>query len=205
MKLPAPFSSPVRFRSRASRKGFTLPEVFIAVAVFMIMLAGVIGANIFGLKMFQINQAKLTATDWSRRTFGKITDEVHSCNSTAILNIDTNGNFNGLLDGELQQGNGLQIFPTTNTDSYTVYFLNLPDGTFRQTVTKPGSTNTVILADSVTNPVIFSAQNISGQVLTNTADTRMIHLVLEFYQPETFMQRPEYYRLETSMTRRALQ
>jgi hypothetical protein len=53
--------------------------------------------------------------------------------------------------------------------------------------------------------MIFSAQDIFGQIQTNTANNRMIHLVLEFYQPETFMQRPDYYRLETSMTRRALQ
>jgi hypothetical protein len=205
MKFQTSFSGRIRVRSRAASKGFTLPEIFIAVAVFMIMLAGVISANIFGLKMFQINQAKLTATDWSRRTFGKITDEVHSCNSTAILNVDTNGVVTGLIDGETQQGNGLQIFPTTNTDISTIYFLNLPDETFRRTELSQGSTNTFILADSVTNPVIFTAQDISGHILTNTEDARMIHLVLEFYQPETFMQRPEYYRLETSMTRRALQ
>lgn len=188
-----------------SRRGFTLAEILIAVAVFIILLAGIISANLFGLKMFQLNQAKLSATEWSRRTFGKITDEVHSCNSVSILNIDTNGNFTGLLDGETQQGNGLQIFPTTNTDSYTIYFLNLPDETFRQTVTRPGSTNTVILADSVTNTMVFSAQDLSGQILTNNSNNRMIHLVLEFYQPETFMQRPDYCRLETSMTKRALQ
>jgi prepilin-type N-terminal cleavage/methylation domain-containing protein len=205
MKFQAPFSGSGRASSRASSRGFTLTEILIAVAVFMILLAGIISANLFGLKMFQLNQAKLTATDWSRRTFGKITDEVHACNSVSILNVDTNGNFTGLIDGEAQQGNALEIFPTQDTNNSTIYFVNLPDQTFRRTELTPGGTNTFILADSVTNAVIFTAQDIFGQIQTNTANTRLIHLVLEFYQPETFMQRPDYYRLETSVTRRALQ
>jgi prepilin-type N-terminal cleavage/methylation domain-containing protein len=205
MKLQAAFSGSGRGSSQMANKAFTLPELLIAVAIFMIMLAGIISANLFGLTMFQVNEAKLTATDWSRRTFGQITDEIHSCNSTTILNVDTNGNFTGLLDGELQQGNALQIFPNTNSASYTIYFVNLPDGTFRQTMATPSGTNTVILADSVTNSIIFSAEDLSGNVLTNNANNRMIHLALDFYQPERFMQRPDYYQLETSVTRRALQ
>jgi prepilin-type N-terminal cleavage/methylation domain-containing protein len=205
MKLKVPFSGPGRVSSPASNQGFTLPEILIAVAVFMIVLAGIVSANLFGLTMFQINEAKLNATDWSRRTFGKITDEVHSCNSVSILNVDTNGNFTGLLDGETQQGNALQIFPTTNASSSIIYFVNLSDATFRRREASPGGTNTFTLADSITNTMIFSAQDLSGNVLTNNQNNRLIHLTLEFYQPEGFMQRPDYYKLETAVTRRALQ
>ncbi len=205
MKLQAPFSSSARGSSPGSNKGFTLPEILIAVAIFMLMLAGIISANLFGLTMFQANEAKLNATDWSRRTFGKITDEIHSCNSTVILNVDTNGIFTGLLDGELQQGNALQIYPATNTDSSTIYFVNLSDGTFRRREATPSGTNTFTLADSITNTIIFSAEDLSGHTLTNNLNNRMIHLALDFYQPEGFMQRPDSYQLETSVTRRASQ
>ena len=110
-----------------------------AVTVFLLILAGIVSANLFGLRMFQFNSTKLAATDWSRRTFGKISDEVHSCNSIAILNVDTNGNFVGLLSGETQQGNALQIYPTTNTGNYTIYFVNPPDQTFRRTASDQSS------------------------------------------------------------------
>ena len=66
------------------------------------------------------------------------------------------------------------------------------------------TTSTNILAESVTNTIIFSAQDFSGQVLTNKWDNQVIHLTLEFYQPEHFMVGPDYYKLETSVTRRAL-
>jgi prepilin-type N-terminal cleavage/methylation domain-containing protein len=205
MKLKTPFSGSSRVGSCRSNPGFTLPEILIALTIFLLMVIGITSANLFGLRMFQFNQSKLTATEWSRKTFGKFADEVRASNSLTILNVDTNGNFTGLLDGELQQGNALQIYPTTNTDSYTMYFINLSDETFRQTeaISSVG-TNTVILADSVTNAIIFSAQDLSGNVLTNGLNNRMIHLTLEFYQPELFMTEPNAYKLETAVTRRTL-
>jgi hypothetical protein len=63
----------------------------------------------------------------------------------------------------------------------------------------------VILADSVTNTLPFSARDFSGNMLTNSQNNQVIHLTLEFHQPARFMQGADYYKLETSMTRRALQ
>jgi hypothetical protein len=167
-----------------------------------LVVAGILAANLFGMRMVQTNETKLSATEWSRNTFGKITDQIHTCNSISILNVDTNDNFTGLLPGETQQGNALQIYPSTNTDSFTMYFVNLSDETFRRTVATPSGTNTVILADSVTNAIIFSAQDFSGNVLTNNQNNQVIHLTLDFYQPASYMQNSYYYQLETSVTLR---
>ena len=185
--------------------GFTLPEILIATTVFLLMLAGILAANLFGLRMFQINETKLNAITWSRQTVGNITAEVHTCDTVQVGNVTTNGGFEGLLNGETQQGNGLLIYPTTNINAFTIYFVDPLDETFRQTVATPGGTNTVILADSVTNLMAFSAQDFSGNVLTNNLNNRVIHLTLEFYQPARFMLDADYYKLETSVTRRALQ
>ena len=184
-------------------KGFTLPEILIAMTVFLLVVAGIITANLFGLKMFQVNVTKLNVTTWSRETVQKITAEVHACDTVYVGNITTNGVFEGLLDGETQQGTALLIYPTTNTNNnYIVYFINPSDETFRQTVATLSGTNTVILADSVTNTIAFSVQNFSGTVLTNNENNRVIHLTLEFNQPARFMLGADYYKLETSMTRR---
>jgi hypothetical protein len=172
--------------------------------VFVFVVGGIVAANLFGLRMFQVNAAKLNATEWSRNTFGKITDEIHTCNTVLVGNM-TNGNFEGLLPGEVQQGTAIEIQPTTNTASLIYYFVDSFDGTFRQTVSTPGGTHTIILADSVTNTMVFQAQDFSGQVLTNSQNNQVIHLTLEFYQPEHFMVGPDYYKLETSVTRRAVQ
>jgi prepilin-type N-terminal cleavage/methylation domain-containing protein len=202
MKLQVPFSGSGRGRRPMPDQGFTLPEILIAMMVFLLMVGGIIAANLFGLRMFQVNQTKLNVTTWSRETVEEITTEVHACNSVWVGNI-TNGVFEGLLNGETQQGTGLLIYPTTNTTNYIIYFVNPSDQTFRRTTDQPGTAE--VLADSVTNNVVFAAQDFSGNVLTNNQNNRVIHLTLEFYQPARFMLGADYYKLETSMTRRALQ
>ena len=201
MKLNVPFSGADR-RLPGRVKGFTLAEVLIAMAVFGLVIGGILSAHVFGLRMLQFNQTKLTATEWSRNNFGKITSEIHGCNSVQV-GIITNGNFAALLDGEVQSGDGLLIYPTTSTNHFIVYFLNHSDQTFRRTTEQPGSA--IILADGVTNGLAFTARDLSGNVLTNNQNNRVIHVVLEFFKPELFLQGADYYKLETSVTRRALQ
>jgi prepilin-type N-terminal cleavage/methylation domain-containing protein len=205
MKLQVPFSGTGRGRWPMPNQGFTLPEILIAMTVFTFVLAGILAANLFGLRMFQANEAKLNATGWSRNTFGKITDEIHACTSVTVGKMTTNGIFEGLLPGDVQQGSAIEIQPTTNTASLIYYFVDSLDGTFRRTLSAPIGTNTIILADSVANTTIFKAQAFSGQVLTNSQNNQVIHLTLEFYQPEHYLVGPDYYKLETSVTRRAVQ
>jgi len=196
MKLTFPLSG--RGGSRSRSRGFTLPEILIALTIFLFLVAGIISANLFGLRMFQMTETKLNVTRWSRETVERLMDEVHNCNSAQIGSI-TNSTFEGLLLGELQQGTALLIYPTSDTNNRLIYFVNTADQTFRRT----SPTNTVILADSITNTMPFSAQDFSGNVLTNTMNNQVIHLTLEFYQPERFMQRADYYKLETAMKARA--
>jgi prepilin-type N-terminal cleavage/methylation domain-containing protein len=205
MKLQVPFSGTGRGRWPMPNQGFTLPEILIAMTVFTFVLAGILAANLFGLRMFQANEAKLNATGWSRNTFGKITDEIHACTSVTVGKMTTNGIFEGLLPGDVQQGSAIEIQPTTNTASLIYYFVDSLDGTFRRTLSAPIGTNTIILADSVANTTIFKAQDFLGQVLTNSQNNQVIHLTLEFYQPEHYLVGPDYYKLETSVTRRAVQ
>jgi|SRR5208283_3186511 len=202
MKLQVPFSGSGRGRWPMPDKGFTLPEILIATMVFLLMVAGIIAANLFGLRMFQVTETKLNVTTWSRETVEEITGEVQACNTAWVGDI-TNGVFAGLLDGETQQGTALLIYPNANTTNYILYFVNPSDQTFRRTTDQPGTAE--VLADSVTNIMVFAAQDFSGNVLTNNQNNRVIHLTLEFYQPARYLQGADYYKLETSVTRRALQ
>ncbi len=202
MKLQVPFSGSGRGRWPMPDKGFTLPEILIATMVFLLMVAGIIAANLFGLRMFQVTETKLNVTTWSRETVEEITGEVQACNTAWVGDI-TNGVFAGLLDGETQQGTALLIYPNANTTNYVLYFVNPSDQTFRRTTDQPGTAE--VLADSVTNIMVFAAQDFSGNVLTNNQNNRVIHLTLEFYQPARYLQGADYYKLETSVTRRALQ
>jgi len=182
--------------SVAPLNGFTLPELLISISVFALLAIGIVFANLYGLSMFHITESTLNATDDARKTIGKMTDEIRTCNGAWIGNVNT-GVFAARLDGEVQQGNSLLI---SNNASYVMYFVNPSDKTFRRTTSTPGSAT--VLAEFVTNAVVFSAQNHLGQVLTNSQNNRVIHLNLEFYQAKRAMQIAQYYKLETSVTRR---
>ena len=185
------------------RKGaFTLPELLIAISIFLLLISGIVSAHLFGLSMFRITETKLNATADARKVIGTMANEIRTCKSTLVGNI-TSGSFVGKLDGEKQQGSGLMIYPTTNTANFVLYFVNPSDKTFRRTTSTPGSA--VILAESVTNALVFSSQDHLGNILTNRQNNRVIHLNLEFYQPPRYMQVADYYKLETSVTRRALE
>ncbi len=136
-----------RHPRRAARNGFTLPEILIALTIFLLLVGGILAANLFGLRMFQMTQTKLDATQWSRETIMRLTDEIHVCNNAQVGTI-SNGFFVMFLDGEPQQGSALLINPTSDTNSYIIYFVNAADQTFRRTTDQPNSA--VILASSVT-------------------------------------------------------
>lgn len=181
---------------------FTLPELLIAMTVFLLLLGGIVFAHLFGLSMFRITETKLNATANVRKLIGTMANEIRTCKSAEIGNV-TAGEFVSLLDGEKQQGSGLVIYPGTNTNNFIVYFVDSFDQTFRRTTSTPGSA--AILAESITNAMVFRAQDIRGNVLTNNQNNRVIHLNLEFFQSPRYMQLAHYYKLETSVTRRALE
>ncbi len=189
-------------QSYSNAGGFTLAELLVAITVFTMLLGGIVFAHLFGLSMFQITETKLNATADARKLIGSMANEIRTCRSAQIGNI-TNGVFVGKLNGEKQNGSGLLIYPTTNTANFIVYFVNPADQTFRRTTSTPGSAS--IVAESVTNAMVFTAQDHLGTVLTNNQNNRVIHMNLEFYQAARHMRQADYYKLETSVTRRALE
>jgi prepilin-type N-terminal cleavage/methylation domain-containing protein len=199
MKLPQTSSS-AGSNFRMTRRAFTLPELMVASAVFTMVLTGVIFAHLFGLSMFRITENTLNATEDTRQTIGRMAHEIRTCQTIKVGNIKS-GTFVGLLDGETQQGTALYIQPTTNTASFIVYFVNPSDQTFRRTTSKAGTA--VILAESITNNLVFRAQDYQGTVLTNSQNNRVVQVGLEFFKPRRYMQIADYYKLETAVTRRA--
>jgi hypothetical protein len=186
--------------SQSGESAFTLTELMVSVAIFILLVGGMVSANVFGLKMFQIEQTKLNSSDQARGIVGVLMDEIHECQSFQIGTF-TNATFTALPLGARQIGPALIVYPTTNTTNFIMYFVNTPDQTFRRATSLPGSTR--IVAQSVTNTTdLFRAQDYLGNVLTNLQNNIVLHLKLEFYQATRFGVPPDYYKLETSTTRR---
>jgi prepilin-type N-terminal cleavage/methylation domain-containing protein len=187
---------PTSVRRRAA---FTLPELMVALSVFSFVVVGVIFAHLYGLSMYRITGNALTATESARQVTARMTDEIRTCRSAVIGGV-SNGVFVARLNGEKQRGNGLLIYPAASTNNYVIYFVNPADQTFRRTTSKPNSA--AIVAESVTNEFVFRAENFLGQLQTNSLNNRVIHFSLEFFQPRRHRQIADYFKLESSVTRR---
>lgn len=181
-------------------EAFTLPELIIAIAVLVMLVGGLVSANLFGLRMFQISQTKLTASDSVRKAISRMRDEIRGSKSAFVGNVTTNGDFVALADGVNQAGTSMLI-SNANSSAFTVYFINQSDQTLRRTTSTPGTTT--ILAQSVTNSTAFSALDFAGNVLTNSGNNKVFHITFEFYQAQNLGTPADSYRLETSVTRRA--
>lgn len=185
---------------RSGESAFTLPELMVTVAILIILVGGMVSTHLFGLKMFQLEQIKLNASDEARRIVGVLMDEIHSCDSFQIGTF-TNGTFTSLPLNAPQIGPALIVYPTTNMANYIVYFVNTNDQKFRRATSVKGSLR--VLAQSVTNSTdLFRAQDYAGNLLTNLQVNTVLHVKLEFYQTNRFGVMPDYYKLETSATQR---
>ena len=184
-----------------TRAGFSLPELLIAVSIFSLVLGAIFCAQLFGLQMSKINEAKLNATSGARQALGKLTDEIRTSTGAWVGNVTTNEEFVELLDGVPQEGGALLVQPTTNAANFVLYFVNPSDLSFRRTTSEPGTTT--VVARAVTNTAVFRAQDFRGIVLTNSQNNRIFHVTLEFFQAQASLPVSNYYKLETSVTRRA--
>ncbi|MCL4785466.1 MAG: prepilin-type N-terminal cleavage/methylation domain-containing protein [Verrucomicrobia bacterium] len=184
----------------ARRRGFTLPEIMIAMGVFMLVVLGVVSTHIFGLKMATITQTKLVSTQDAREALNRVRDDIRSAKIVYVGN-GTSTSFTPIAPNSPQQGNAILIHQSLNTNRFVQYFLDPNEDALKRR-TSGGRLD--VVANYITNTVPFRAEDHFGRVLTNNQNNRVIRMQLEFYQweyPEAY----DYYRLQTKVTRRAIE
>ena len=203
-----PINAPDRPAPSAARQAFTLAEVMIAAAIFSLAVIGVIYSHLFGLRMQGITQSKLASTEGARFALNRVKDEIRTA-KTVLVGDGNSASFAEVPMGQPQAGNAVQIYATTNTNSFVRYFLDDNADALKRYDSNSRQTETV--AGYVTNSVAFRAEDYLGKPLTNSQDNRVIRMTLEFYR----LQYPlvkigpgnlyDYYRLQTRISRRALE
>jgi hypothetical protein len=187
--------------------GITLVELLTTLAIFFLVMAGAIGSHLYGLRMSQIVRPKLGASDQSRQLISKLVGEIRSAKLVRVGNGDENGFSEASVDSP-QAGCALQVYPTLSTNTWVRYYLNLQASKLMR-VTSDGTAPTLV-ANAVSNSVVFTSEDFSGRLLTNNFNNRVIGLRLEFYQiqyPITSVGQGnyyDYYQLRTRITRRSI-
>ncbi|HET7626688.1 MAG TPA: prepilin-type N-terminal cleavage/methylation domain-containing protein [Verrucomicrobiae bacterium] len=196
------------FARGSGTRAFTLAEMMVVVAIFSLLIVALVSCQLFGLRLYHVSETKLAATADGRRALNQIREQVRQAKLVYVGNGDAAG-FTNIEDGEPQIGNALQIYATTNLSAYTRYYLDLEDKNLKS-VTASDATPRVI-AQFVTNQMVFQAEDFNGTVLTIDVNNRVIRMTLEFYQweyPITTIGQGgmyDYYRIQTRITRRLIE
>jgi hypothetical protein len=179
----------------------------ISMALFGLVLSGLIGGHIYGLRMLQIVNPKLQASDEARAAVGRMVSDIRAARVIRI-GTGTRTSFSEFAPEIPQQGNSILVFPSLDTNNYVRYFLDPLDNKLKRTTNN--TTAVQVMANSVSNLMVFTSENHAGQILTNNHDNRVIGVKLEFYQieyPRTTIGAGgyyDYYQLHTKITRRSM-
>jgi len=193
--------------TRNPRAGFTITEMMVAGGLFSLVVVGTILSHVTGLKLCTITQTKLKATHTARAAVNRTREDIRSSTLVEVGNyIGTN--FNYISSSNQRVGNAIQIQPTSNTNNWIRYYVDLSDQTLKRVANNPASFETV--ASYVTNKFPFAAEDYAGRILTTDQNNRVIRMTLEFYQWEfASLNRGgsnsfDYYRVQTRVARRSL-
>ena len=196
-----------RVSSPARRRALTLVELQISLAIFVIVLFGTVLSQLYGLRMYEIVKPKLGASDEARAAISKLIDEIRSASLIKIGNGSLSS-FTEVAPNSSQIGGSVQIFPTTDTNNFIRYYWDPADNKLKRTTN--GAVAMFVVANSISNQLVFTSEDYTGKPLNNNANNRVIGLTLQFYQleypavsigPGNYY---DYYQLRTKITRRTL-
>lgn len=200
-----PAGGPSNHRGQSA---MTLVEFQIAFAIIMMVIGGVISSHVFGLKFNEATRAKLSASDAARHALNKLSGDIRSA-KVIDVGSGTYNSFVPVANGSPQKGSALRIYPSTNTNTFVIYYLDTTDTKLKRATNNATSATTV--AEFLTNTVVFSSENHMGSVLTDNQNNRVIGVNLQFYQiryPITSIGSNgyfDYYQVNTKLTRRTLE
>jgi prepilin-type N-terminal cleavage/methylation domain-containing protein len=194
--------------ARRRPAGFTLSELLIAMALFTVLLGGLVGASLYGMRMFQAAELKANASDGARKGLLRLVGDIRSARLTKVGTF-ASGQFTEVAEGQLKRGNALQLFLTTDTNLFLLYYRDGNDNKLKLKYSLLNGAQE--LAHSVSIDQIFQAEDYRGNVLTNSQNNLVIRLNLEFFQTQYPVAAIgtnslfDYYKFETCVTRRNLE
>lgn len=175
------------------------------------IVTGTVAVTMFGMRQDQLTRSKLGMSAQSRKGINQLINDIRKARDIQIGSGDRTS-FTEVSTGEPQVGKAIQVVLSTNASDYVRYYLDESKQELRRYVS--GATQATVVAQFLTNRVIFQAEDYSGSnVLTVSPDAVTFNYVvginLEFYQflyPRTTISTNShynYYRLQFKATRHA--
>jgi Tfp pilus assembly protein PilW len=176
--------------SRRDRgRGFTLAEVMIATTLLVLVFAAIISTNLWGLAMNIRSEIWLDTSDDSRHTMGMLHEDVRTA-STIYVGTGSLAGFTNAGITNIQAGNALLIYASTNTNSWVLYYYDSTTNTLYRTNYDGTSVGDfrMVSANPITNDnYIFTMQDYLGNILSNATPYPVVAVYLSF----TKLQNPQ--------------
>ena len=183
------------------RQAFTLVEMMVASSLFSLVILGILACHLAGLRFQQLIQPKLLNAQYERQTLGRLIEEVRCANSLQVGTGSLSA-FTAAGPTNVQAGNALRIYTSTNTSQYIYYFHDLATATVQRVPFQ--STSAIIIASAVTNDTIFTMQDFAGNALTNSQNNAVMSLLLQFYVASAWQGIADSAQVRAKVTRRNL-
>jgi hypothetical protein len=184
-----------------------LIEFQLAIPILVLILGLGLAAYLYALRIFEFTKAKVSASDEARHALILLSEEVRAARMIRVGDGSLT-NFTELAVDSPQRGSAIQIYPTLLDSVFIRYFWDASDRKLKRTTN--GASATLVVANSVSNSLVFTAEDYTGAVLSNNFNNRVIGLTLQFYQ----IQYPvmpigpggvyDFYQIRTKFTRRTL-
>lgn len=178
MRIQSRRPPPCSAHSRASRAAFTLSEMMVATGLLLIVFGANMASHLFGMKIMEKINARAGASTEARRNISTLMAEICSAKSVAVGN-GSQSSFSAIAIDTAQRGAALQIYSTTNTNTFVRYYLNAATKTLNR-MTNGGSG--VVVAGGIKNTDLFAAEDALGNTVSNNQNNCVIGLKLQFQQ-----------------------
>jgi prepilin-type N-terminal cleavage/methylation domain-containing protein len=189
-----------------SARGFTLPEILTVVAIFAVLVGGMVTTQLFGMRMYSISQNRLILTSNARNVMNRVRDEVRASQIIWVGSADASG-FTTIADNTPRAGNALKICAdASNTNQYVYYFMDAAHSCLKRVTSDSNQVETI--ANNITNQIVFQAEDCQGNVVVNDQNNEVVRINLNFQQWEcpsavsTNGSLYGYYQLQTRVSPR---
>jgi hypothetical protein len=144
------------------QRAATLVEMMVNVCIFSLATLALVSANLFFLCQDELVNSMLGASDQTRINFNQMLDEIRAGKNVQI-GYGNYTNFTAITNG-LQQGDTIQIQPTTNLSVCIYYYFVTNAPTNSSWLCRAMLTNNPLITNS---PYVLVSTNIMAQCLTN--------------------------------------
>lgn len=193
----------VGFNSCARRFqcGFTLTELMVTMAIFFVTMGALLSFHLFGLRLMNSVQPDTANIDKAVTVMNQLGQEVRSARNWRI-GFGSANSFYPIMANQNQQGSALQIYPTNNEAIYIRYYLDTADAKLKRVT--DNKRNPVAQAETVQNPTLFQAEDMSGNAVTNYQSSTVLAITLQLDRGlRTFGNCVNYFELKSRIISRA--